>query len=220
MTISPFLTHVGTATMIAVSVVYAARLGFGALRQTPTSWDTEFVHFTMAMAMAGMLDARLDVVPAVVWLTFFAVAGSWFALRSLLSARRHLSGSLVGGTLVHVGGCAAMVYMFVVVPPAGSMANMADLICGARMIGMTTTGSSGLVNPWTGPALALAVVLLVGAALLAMPRFRVIDHGMQADRTTTTRAGILAPLRSSRTVLVAQMSMCLVMTATLVALYR
>jgi len=217
---SHWLTNIGTATMVAVTVVGAVRLALGVLRRTASSWDTELVHVAMAMAMAGMLDARLDVVPAVIWLGFFAVTGSWFALRSFLSARRRLSGSLVGGTLVHVGGCAAMVFMFVAVPPGGAMANMADLICGSRMIGMDMTGSSGWVTPWTGPALVLALVLLAGAATLAVPQFRSFDIRAEVEQSTMRSTGSLQLLWSKRTVMVAQMSMCLVMTAMLVVVYR
>ena len=152
---STWVTHTGVVTMIAVVVLYSLRIGVGVLRGTAISWDAELTHLGMGLAMAGMFDRTFALVPPQVWLAFFGGAGAWFSLRGSLAARRQLSGQLLGGTLVHVGGCAAMAYMLVVVPPSGNMANMADLICGARMIGMQATGSGSVVTPWTGPAIAI-----------------------------------------------------------------
>lgn len=220
MTMAAWLILPGAAAMIAVVTLYALRIVMGAFRGTPLSWDTEAIHLGMALAMAGMLDPGLAIVPPHVWLALFAAAGTWFAVRSALAARRQLSGQLLGGTLVHVGGCAAMVYMLAVAPPSGNMVDMADLICGARTIGMQATGSSSAGTPWTGPALALAVVLIAGAACAALPRFRSLGMGEPVEFGTERTLGFLFPLGSTRLVLGAQAAMCLVMTATLVAMYR
>lgn len=217
---STWVTHTGVVTMIAVVVLYSLRIGVGVLRGTAISWDAELTHLGMGLAMAGMFDRTFALVPPQVWLAFFGGAGAWFSLRGSLAARRQLSGQLLGGTLVHVGGCAAMAYMLVVVPPSGNMANMADLICGARMIGMQATGSGSVVTPWTGPAIAIAVVLLSGAAFAALPRFRARESGPSVEFGSSRAVGLLHPLRSTRVVLGAQVTMCLVMTAMLVAMYR
>ena len=189
--------------------------------RTALSWDAELTHLGMGLAMAGMFDRSFALVPAPGLAGLLRRRpGHGSALRSSLAARRQLSGQLLGGTLVHVGGCAAMVYMLVVVPPSGNMANMADLICGARMIGMQATGSGSVVTPWTGPAIALAVVLLSGAAFAALPRFRARESGPSVEFGSSRAVGLLHPLRSTRVVLGAQVTMCLVMTAMLVAMYR
>ena len=167
--------------MIAVVVLYSLRIGVGVLRRTAMSWDAELTHLGMGLAMAGMFDRSFALVPAP-GLAGLLRGGRGMVLRpGSLAARRQLSGQLLGGTLVHVGGCAAMAYMLVVVPPSGNMANMADLICGARMIGMQATGSGSVVTPWTGPAIAIAVVLLSGAAFAALPRFRACESGPSVE---------------------------------------
>ena len=217
---STWVTLTGVATMIAFVILYSLRIGVGAIRRTSMSWNAELLHLGMAVAMAGMFDRSFAVVPPRVWLAFFGVAGAWFAVRSSLAARQQLSGQLVGGTLVHVGGCAAMAYMLMVVPPSGNMVNMADLICGARMIGMQATASGSVVTPWTGPAIAIAVVLLSGAAFATLPRFQAHESGPSVEFGSSRAVGLLHPLRSTRVVLGAQVTMCLVMTAMLVAMYR
>jgi len=219
-TMSPWVNHVGMAAMIAVVVLYLLRIGVGVLRRTAMSWDAELTHLGMGLAMAGMFDRTIAVVPPRVWLAFFGVAGAWFVVRSSLAARQQLSGQLVGGALVHVGGCAAMAYMLVVVPPSGNMVNMADLICGARMVGMQATDAGSVVTPWTGLAIAIALVLLAGAASAALPRFRTLEGGQPIELGSSSVAGLLQTLRSTRLALGAQMTMCLVMTAMLVATYR
>jgi hypothetical protein len=216
---SPWFTHFGAAAMIAVVGFYGLRIVVGIVRRTALSWDAELIHLCMALAMAGMLDRGFYVVPARVWLVLFGAAAVWFAGRSALAARRQRIGPLLGSALVHVGGCSAMVYMLVVVPPGGNMSYMADLICGDRMGGMQGMSSVSLVTPWTGLAIALAVVLLAGAACVALPRFRRFGVGEPIPAGASTITASLHPLRSARLVLAAQIAMCLVMTAALVAMY-
>jgi hypothetical protein len=112
-----------------------------------------------------------------------------------------------------------MVYMLVVVPPGGNMANLADLICGDRMAGMPGMSSGSVVTPWTGPAIALAVILLAGAACVAFPSFGGFGVGEPITVGASRTIASLHPLRSARLVLGAQIAMCLVMTAALVAMY-
>jgi hypothetical protein len=216
---SPWFSHFGAAAMLAVVALYGLRIAVGIVRRTTLSWDAEVIHLCMAVAMAGMLDRGFSIVPARVWLVLFGMAAVWFAGRSALAARRQRSGALLGSTLVHVGGCSAMVYMLVVVPPGGNMVNVADLICGDRMAGMAGMSSGSLLTPWTGPAIALAVVLLAGAACVALPRFRGFGVGQPITIVASTTIASLHPLRSARLVLGAQIAMCLVMTAALVAMY-
>ena len=206
--------------MLAVVTLYAVRIGVAIFRRSALSWDAEVIHLGMGLAMAGMLDRRLSVVSPLVWLVVFCAAGAWFALRSGLAARRQPSGQLLGSTLVHVGGCAAMVYMLAVSPPMGNMADMADLICGTRMLGMQATGGVSPAAPWAGPALSLGVVLLAGVACTALARFRSFGAPDVAQPVTERTVGLLHQLVSNRLVLFAQVAMCLIMTVMLVAMYR
>jgi hypothetical protein len=219
-TTAPWLSDVGTVAMLAVVTLYAARIGVAIFRRTALSWDAELIHLGMGLAMAGMLNRRLAIGPPLAWLAFFCAAGAWFALCSGLAARRQPSGQLLGSTLVHVGGCAAMVYMLAVAPPMGNMADMAELICGSRMLGMQATGSASLATPWTGPALCLGVVLLAGAAFTALARFRPFDAADSTAPEVQRTAPLLRQHASTRLVLGAQVAMCLIMTVTLVAMYR
>ena len=79
-----------------------------------------------------------------------------------------------------------MVYMLLVAPPVGNMVNIADLICGDRMPGMAGMSSGSLLTPWTGPAIVLAVALLVGAACVALPRFRGVGVGQPMTIVAST----------------------------------
>jgi Domain of unknown function (DUF5134) len=217
---APWLCDGGAIAMLGLGALYAVRICIGIFRKAVLSWDAELLHLGMGLAMAAMLDKRLAVGPPLVWLSFFCAAGGWFALRSAIAARRQPSRHLFGSTLVHVGGCAAMVYMLAVAPPVGSMANLADLICGSRMLGMQSTGSVPPAAPWTGPALALGVVLLAGVASTALARLRPFGAADRAAPEAQRTVALPRPLASTSLVLGAQAAMCLIMTVTLVAMYR
>ena len=181
MTMSPWVTHIGVAVYDRCR---RPLLAAHRCRCPPENRDVVGRRVDSpghGPGHGGMFDRSFALAPPRVWLAFFGVAGAWFVLRGSLAARRQLSGQLVGGTLVHVGGCAAMAYMLMVVPPSGNMVNMADLICGARMIGMQATASGSLVTPWTGPAIAIVVVLLSGAACATWPRFRACESGPSVE---------------------------------------
>ncbi len=217
---APWLCDGGAIAMLAIGALYAVRVGVGIFRRSALSWDADLIHLGMGLSMAGMLDRRLAVGPPLAWLAFFCAAGAWFALRSVVATRRQPSRQLFGSTLVHVGGCAAMVYMLAVAPPMGSMADMADLICGSRMLGMQAAGSVSPATPWTGSALALGVVLLAGVAFTALARFRPFGASDSAAPVVQRTVAFPHQLASTPLVLGAQVAMCLIMTVTLVAMYR
>ena len=184
---TPWLGVVGEVVSLSVVVLSLGRLAGGLRWRRHVVWDSELLHLAMGVSMAGMLAPGLAVVPSVVWLGVFAVGGCWFAGRASLTARRGITRQFVGTGLVHVGGCAAMVYMFLDVPPGGSMPAMADLICGARMLGMsgTATAGGGLA---LGPAITaggLGAVLLAGIVCLHRPRwFRRVGPPAPSDGAT------------------------------------
>jgi Domain of unknown function (DUF5134) len=220
-TTSPWFCDGGALAMLGIGSLYAVRICVGIFRRAALSWDAELVHLGMGLAMAGMLDKRLAVAPPLMWLAFFCAAGAWFALRNAVAARRQPSSQLLGSTLVHVGGCAAMVYMLAVVPSMGSMVDLADLICGSRTLGMrAATGSVPPAAPWAGPALALGVVLLAGVACTALARFRPFGAADTAASEAQRTVALPRQLSSIPLVLGAQAAMCLIMTVTLVAMYR
>ncbi len=220
MTMAPWLCDGGALAMLGIGALYAVRICVGIFRRAALSWDAELIHLGMGLAMAGMLDKRLAVGPPLVWLAFFCAAGAWFALRNAVAARRQPSSQLLGSALVHVGGCAAMVYMLAVAPSMGSMVDLADLICGSRTLGMQATGSVSPAAPWTGPALALGVVLLAGVACTALSRLRPFGAADTAASEAQRTVALPRQLASTPLVLGAQAAMCLIMTVTLVAMYR
>jgi Domain of unknown function (DUF5134) len=223
--VTPWLVALGEVVAVSVAVLTAGRTVAALVRHQRLAWDAEVLHLAMAVAMAGMLSPSAAVVPSPVWLAVFAASGGWFAWRSSTLARRQVSREVVGGGLVHVGGCAAMVFMFLVVPSKGSMAAMADLICGARMVGMPASGTTGCVPaPLVAViALGLGALLVVGAACLRPPRFaRAATAAMTPGSTFDTSSASLALRRISLARLGrwAQLAMCLTMTVMLVAVYR
>ena len=85
----------------------------------------------MGVAMAGMLVARLRILPAATWEAVFGAGAAWFAWQVLQSRRRAPATSwrcLHPGP--HLVECAAMLYMFLVLPPLtgrGAAAGMAAM---------------------------------------------------------------------------------------------
>jgi hypothetical protein len=218
--VTPWFVVAGEVVSLSVVVLSMGRLA-GGLRGRQIIWDSELLHLAMGVSMAGMLAPGVAVVPSAVWLGVFALGGCWFAGRASLTARRGITRQFVGTSLVRVGGCAAMVYMFLVVPPAGSMPAMADLICGARMLGMSGTSTAG-VGLAMGPAITavgLGAVLLAGIVCLHRPSW--FRRGSPAPTDGATLAvGHMRVLRTARLSTVTQGAMCLTMAVMLVALYR
>ncbi len=209
--------------MLGMAVLSLANLTAGALRRRAVAWDAELLHLGMGVSMAGMLDGRLTVVPPAAWLVLFGLGGTWFAWRFVSTARAHLTRHLVGHGVVHVGGCAAMVYMLLIVPPSPNMPAMANLICGSRMLGMPTTESGSGTSLWTFVALTLGLALLIGAACLPRRWLPRRGAGRTSGWVVTVRSGPAAALKAftgAPLAVGAQIAMCLTMTLTLVALYR
>ncbi len=215
----------GTAAfvMLGMAVLSLVNLTAGALRRRTVAWDAELLHLGMGASMAGMLDGRLTLVPAPAWLVLFGLGGLWFTWQFVAMAHRHLTRHLIGHGVVHIGGCAAMAYMLLVVPPSPDMPGMASLICGSRMLGMSTTASGSGTSPWTFVALTLGLVLLAGAACLPrrwLPRRGAPGTPEAMVTAPSGRAAVLRTITGAPVALGAQIAMCLTMTGTLIALYR
>ena len=127
----------------------------------------------MGVAMAGMLVSGLRTLPSAIWEVVFAAAAVWFGYR-MLQARRGAQPSPWRSShpLPHLVECAAMVFMFLILPASAAVEGT------ARGMTMTATESrfSFLTLPlalflfgyvvWLGDR----VTLHVPALALAAPR--------------------------------------------------
>jgi Domain of unknown function (DUF5134) len=183
MSIPSWFADVFAIVMMVLVAYSAARLILAHVWARRIERDTELAHVAMGLSMAGMLDSNLDIVPNAVWVVIFTGAALWFAGRTTL----HRLGGVAAGSANHslslVVGSGAMLYMFLAMP---SWSGMSDLICGARMIGMTGAGMSPTKLPFLGLALAL---LLVGQAGVIADR--------QLFRRAPSRAHVEKPLSES-----------------------
>ena len=86
----------------------------------------------MGVAMAGMLVSGLRTLPSVIWEVVFAAAAVWFGYR-MLRRRRGAQPSPWRSShpLPHLVECAAMVFMFLVLPASAAV--------GAATSGMSIT---------------------------------------------------------------------------------
>lgn len=150
--------------MIAVAVFSGARLVAGFADVLGVARDVELAHVAMALSMAGMLEPNLTLVPSTAWIVIFSGSAIWFAARSLgVLARPGAIGGL-GHRAPLVLSSGAMVYMLWAMP---TWSGLAALICGAHMVGMTSSGMTPAKLPALGLILAL---LLFGEAVLLSDR--------------------------------------------------
>ena len=145
--------------MIMIAACRACRPAVSRLRGKRTELGTDGLHVLMGIAMAGMLQPRLALVPGPVWSGVFAAGAAWFAWQAAPAARR--AGQARRTRCPHPGPhaieCAAMVYMLVPVGswPSGRGDQMA-------MGGMSPGAAAG------NPALTLILALfMLGYALWA-----------------------------------------------------
>jgi hypothetical protein len=164
------LTDIFAAASLAVAVYCAGRLLAARRWRRPTELDTDGAHVVMGVAMAGMLVSGLRTLPSAIWEVVFAAGAAWFGYR-MLQARRGARPSLWRSShpLPHLVECAAMVFMFLILPAAAAV--------GGKTMAMTATETrfSFLTLPlalflfgyvvWLGdrvtvqtPALAIATV--------------------------------------------------------------
>ena len=134
-----WLTAVFAALMLTVAAYCTGRLAAARRWRRPTEVDTDAGHVLMGLAMAGMLVARLRILPATAWEAIFAAGAVWFAWRLLQSRRSSATSWRCLHPAPHLIECAAMLYMFGVLPAAlpgrgaaVSMAGMAASAAGSR----------------------------------------------------------------------------------------
>lgn len=97
---------------LLVAACCAVRLVIGRLRNVGSEPDADALHVLMGVAMAGMFEPRLSLIPGGVWLPVFAGVAAWFGYRAIRdpgpgSAKR----ARCAYPLPHAVECAAMVYM-------------------------------------------------------------------------------------------------------------
>ena len=71
-----WLTGAFAAVMLTVAVYCAGRLAAARRWRRPTEVDTDAGHVLMGLAMAGMLVARLRILPDAAWETVFAAGAA------------------------------------------------------------------------------------------------------------------------------------------------
>ena len=168
--------------MIAIAVYCAGRLAVSRLRGKDTEVAADGLHVVMGVAMAGMFEPRLTLIPGVAWRGVFAVAAAWFAWQAIRAARR--PSARWAHPAAHAVECAAMVYM---VLPVGSWPS-------GRGLGMTMPGMSQGTTVGN-PALTLLLALfMLGYVLWAIDRLAVLSRATAAatPRLAATRSPVAA----------------------------
>jgi hypothetical protein len=127
-----WLTAIFAAASLAVAVYCAGRLVVARRGHRPTELDTDGAHVIMGVAMAGMLVSGLRTLPSAIWEVLFAAAAAWFGYR-MFQARRGAQPSPWRSShpLPHLVECAAMVFMFLILPASAAV--------GAATSGMSVT---------------------------------------------------------------------------------
>ena len=133
-----WLTAIFAAASLAVAVYCAGRLIAARRWHRPTELDTDGAHVVMGVAMAGMLVSGLRTLPSAIWEVVFAAAAAWFGYR-MLQARRGAQPSPWRSShpLPHLVECAAMVFMFLILPASAAV----KATSGGMTMSMTATES-------------------------------------------------------------------------------
>ena len=171
-----WLTGSFAALILTVATYCAGRLAVARRWQRPTELDTDAGHVLMGVAMAGMLVARLRILPAATWEVVFAVGAAWFAWRLVRSRRRIAAAPWrCLHPAPHLVECIAMLYMFFAAAPltaraAAGMAGLAPprfsvlaLLMALFMVGYVVRVADRL--PLRTPAPALAVASAIPAPM-------------------------------------------------------
>ena len=150
-----WLTVVFAALMLTVAAYCTGRLAAARRWRRPTEVDTDAGHVLMGLAMAGMLVARLRIVPATAWEAVFAVGAVWFAWRLLQSRRLSATSWRCLHPAPHLVECAAMLYTLGVLP-----APLPGHGAAVGMVGMAgmTTAEAGSRFSFLALAMALFMV--------------------------------------------------------------
>jgi hypothetical protein len=145
-----WLTGLFAALVLTVAVYCAGRLVAARRWRRRTEIDTDAGHVVMGVAMAGMLVARLRIVPAAAWEAVFAVGAAWFAWQFLRSRRRtSASPWRCPHPAPHLVECAAMLYMLRPAPLPGR----------AAAVGMAAMNTPAAGSRFSFLALVMAVFM-------------------------------------------------------------
>lgn len=134
--------------MILIAAFSAARLIIWRLEGRDIEPDADALHVVMGVAMAGMLEPQLVLVPDTVWRPVFAVGAGWFAWQAVRGGRSRPHRGRCAYPAPHAVECGAMIYMLL---PAGSVAVRSG--AGLAMAGMG--------SPMANPALVLVLALFM-----------------------------------------------------------
>jgi hypothetical protein len=128
-----WLTGIFAALMLTVAAYCAGRLAVAHHWRRPTELDTDAGHVLMGVAMAGMLVARLRILPAAAWMAVFAAGAAWFTWQLVTSRRPASPRRAVAASwrcphpAPHLVGCAAMLYMLGAPAPLAARAAAAGM---------------------------------------------------------------------------------------------
>ena len=148
-----WLADIFAALMLTVALYCAARLVAARWWRRLTELDTDATHVVMGVAMAGMLVSGLRTLSAGAWEGVFAAGAVWFG-RGTLQARRGASASpwRCLHPAPHIVECAAMLYMFLLLPASPAVRGAAA--------GMASLSASSAASRFSFLALLMAVFLL------------------------------------------------------------
>jgi hypothetical protein len=143
MTGQPWLAATFAVIMIGTAAYCLTRLAASWRQRRPTDRQVDGMHVLMGVAMASMLVPRLWLLWAGGWEILFAASALLFAYR--LASRRQSHDAQ------HLLGCAAMLYMLVLIAPTAAR---------TASSGSAAPGMAAPVAPDSALSLAFAVALL------------------------------------------------------------
>ena len=176
------------AVMLAVAGYSAARLVAARRWGRPSHPDVDVAHVVMGVAMAGMLTASLNPVPAGWWEVIFGGLGIWFVVRCVEFVRVHgVEGRdedhvhHLSHYLTHLVMVGAMLYMYAVATPGVGRSVHA---------GMAMNGATGTTADFVGLPLLFVAVLLASAIweLDGIGRLSLIGAGVPRKSTAASTA--------------------------------
>jgi Domain of unknown function (DUF5134) len=200
-----WLSATFAAVMLVVAVYCTGRLVVARRWRRPTELDTDGAHVVMGVAMAGMLVSGLRVpLPTGLWEGVFGVGAVWFGAQALRARRGPVTSPWrCLHAAPHLVECAAMVYMFLLLPaavvvksaaggidamavsPAESRFSFLALLMAVFLLGYVIWLGDRLML--RSPALAFAAQPPAASALAALP------SGAATVPSGATSASVAAP---------------------------
>jgi hypothetical protein len=167
MVMSSGLNHLLTAVMIVISLYFAGRLVVAWTCHRRIHVEVNVAELVMGVAMAGMLQPRLHLLPKIPWVVVFAGFALWFVMENVRFVSQH---GFIGGDAfvayhrahypLHVLMSCSMLYMFlgsaptirgqmVMAAPRGTAADFVGLplLFAALLCGFAVWQLNGLNRP-------------------------------------------------------------------------